>query len=86
MGGNIPGDDFVRTTFSYGVEIFPQPLVKLIGHVSPYIHRDVNLSSNMYFWVFLEFTWKTTLEFANIFAIACSQKLIFKCSTGIGRL
>ena len=49
MGGNIPGDDFVRTTFSYGVEIFPHPLVKLIGHVSPYIHRDVNLSSNMYF-------------------------------------
>ena len=35
--------------FSYGVEIFPHPLVKLIGHVSPYMHRDVNLSSNMYF-------------------------------------
>ena len=35
--------------FSYGVEIFPHPLVKLIGHVSPYMHRDVNLSSNMNF-------------------------------------
>ena len=30
MDGNFPGRNFPRTIFSYGVEIFPHPLVQLI--------------------------------------------------------
>ena len=31
MDGYFPGRNFPRTIFSYGVEIFPHPLVQLIG-------------------------------------------------------
>ena len=37
LGENFPKGNFPRTIFSCGVEMFPHPLVQMIGHVSAFI-------------------------------------------------
>ena len=59
-------------TFSYGVEIFPHPLVQLIGHVSALIGYGMEIHR-----AFLESTWKTKVRVQKYFCNGLySRKLI----------